>query len=62
MPIGALLISLFVGYRMKRADILDELSSGKTVKVRMFAMIMFLVKYFVPAGIVVIFLNKLGVF
>ncbi|MDR2564276.1 MAG: sodium-dependent transporter [Prevotellaceae bacterium] len=62
MPAGAFLISLFVGYRMKRADVFDELSNGKTIKIRMFGLFMLLVKYFVPAGIVLIFLNKLGVF
>ena len=62
MPAGAFLISLFVGHKMKREDVFDELSNGKTIKLRMFGLFMLLVKYFVPAGIVLIFLNKLGVF
>ena len=32
LTIGALLIVLFVGWRLKRADFMDEMSSGGTVR------------------------------
>ena len=32
LTIGALLIVLFVGWRLKKADFMDEMSSGGTVR------------------------------
>ncbi len=62
MPVGAFFISIFVGWKMQSADVYDELTSSGTVKFYFFKLFLFLAKYFVPLAIVVIFLNKLGVF
>ncbi|MDR0363600.1 MAG: sodium-dependent transporter [Bacteroidales bacterium] len=62
MPIGALLISLFVGWKMKKKEVYDEMSNSKSIKVRGFNILLFLIRYIVPVGIVIIFLNLLGVF
>jgi len=62
MPIGAFFISVFVGWKMKRTDVYDELSNGSTLKMYMFGAFIFLTRYFVPVAIIIIFLNKLGVF
>ncbi len=61
MPVGAFFISVFVGWKMKKADVLDELSNSNQLQVRLFQVFFFLVRYFVPLAIIVIFLNKLGV-
>ena len=34
MTIGGLLIVIFVGWRMKRSDVMDELTNGNTLKIR----------------------------
>jgi NSS family neurotransmitter:Na+ symporter len=62
MPLCAFLISLFVGWKMERKDVLDELSNGGTLKLRLFNLFMILLRYFVPLAIIIIFLNQLGVF
>ena len=62
MPIGAALISIFAGWKMKKSHVYDELSNGGTIKLRLFKLFIFLTKYFVPAAILVIFLGKLGAF
>ncbi len=62
MPLGALFISLFIGWKMKPADIHDELSNSNKLKLRSFNLFLFIVRYFVPLAIIVIFLNKLGLF
>lgn len=62
MPIGAALISIFVGWKMKKSHVYDELSNKGTLRLSMFKVFIFLTRYFVPAAIVIIFLNKLGVF
>jgi NSS family neurotransmitter:Na+ symporter len=62
MPIGAFLITIFVGWKMKRSEVFDELSNGHTLKARFFKVIYFLIRYFVPIGIVIVFLNMLEIF
>lgn len=62
MPIGAALISIFVGWKMKKSHVYDELSNGKTLNLKLFKLFIFLTKYFIPIAIVLIFLNMLGIF
>jgi len=62
MPVGAFFISVFVGWKMLRTDVHDELSNSGALRVYMFKTFMFLIRYFVPVAIVIIFFNKLGVF
>ncbi|MBR1927884.1 MAG: sodium-dependent transporter [Bacteroidales bacterium] len=58
MTVGALLFSLFVGWRMDKAAVKDELTNGGTLKgsARLFPVIYFLVKYVAPVTIAVIFI------
>ncbi|MDR1055223.1 MAG: sodium-dependent transporter [Prevotellaceae bacterium] len=60
MPFGGMLIVLFVGWKMRRADVYDELLNGGTLKIKMFNTLMFLLKFFAPIAIALIFLNKIG--
>lgn len=62
MPIGAFFITIFVGWKLRKKNVLDELSNGGTIPVRGFSVIWFLIRYFVPVAIVLIFLNLLGLF
>ncbi len=61
LPIGGLLVVLLVGYRMKRSDVLDELSSGGTIAVKpyMFKTIYFLIRYVAPAAILIVLIHSL---
>lgn len=66
MPIGGLLIVLFVGWRMRRKDMLNELSSGLVSEgsasraSRFLATsIRFIIRYIAPVAILVIFINQL---
>lgn len=59
MPLGGLLFSIFVGWKMSKADVWDELTDGGTCNTRIFGVIYFLIKYVAPVGIVVIFLTNL---
>ncbi len=57
MIIGALLIVFFVGWKMKREDVLDEFTSGgeKKKNEKFFGFTYFLIKYIAPVAIIVIF-------
>lgn len=62
MPIGAFFIALFVGWKMPKPDVKDEMINGGKLKVKWFAVFLFLVRYFVPLAILAIFLNQSGIF
>lgn len=62
MPLGAFFITVFVGWKMAKVDVRDELSNGGEQKTKAFGLFYFLVRYFVPLGILIIFLNMLGIF
>ena len=59
MPIGGLLIVLFVGWRLKRSDALEELTNGGTLKAGICKAILFIVRYIAPVAIAVIFISQL---
>lgn len=62
LPVGGLLVVLFTGWRMRRADVMDELSSGGTVALsrQLFSAIMFAVKFLAPIAISIVLLNSIG--
>lgn len=59
MPIGGLLIVLFVGWKMKRADALDELTNGGTLRAGIRKAILLIIRYLCPVAIAVIFVSQL---
>jgi NSS family neurotransmitter:Na+ symporter len=59
LPLGGLLIALFVGYGAGRHMALEELSISRQ---RLFDAWWFVIRYVSPVGIAVVFLNSIGVF
>lgn len=61
MSFGALVFSLFVGWKMKKPDVRDELLSGGAApgNARWERPVYFLIRYVAPVAIVVIFLTNL---
>ena len=59
MPLGGLIFTLFVGWKMSRADVRDEFTNGGTVNRRLFGVVYFLMRYLAPVGIAVVFLSNL---
>ena len=61
LPVGGLLLAVFAGWRLKRANYLDELTNGGKLDIpRWLALtIYYLVKLVAPVGISLIFLNCL---
>lgn len=60
LPLGGLLTSLFVGWRMKKEDLLDELSNGGRLKVRALGLLRLTLRWIAPVAILAVFANKLG--
>ena len=61
MPLGALIIVIFTGWKMKKSDVLDEFTNGGTLKgnLRISGFIYFLIKYLTPIAVLIIFLTNL---
>lgn len=60
LPIGGLFIVLFVGWYMKRNEVIDEISNGNKLKVRFKWFYLFIIRFIAPIAIAVVFLNGLG--
>ena len=61
MTLGGLLYTIFVGWKMKRADVRDELSGGGRVRGSRwwFPPLYFVIRWVAPVGILVIFISNL---
>jgi len=62
MPLGALLISLFVGWRMDRKVLNDTLTNFGKDSGAYIPLFRFVVRYFAPICILLIFLSGIGLF
>lgn len=61
MPAGALLISIFVSYKMKKDLLKSELIQGSKGLNGIFTVWYFLIRYIVPIVIIVVFLDSLDI-
>ncbi|MFO7655689.1 MAG: sodium-dependent transporter [Bacteroidales bacterium] len=62
LPLGGLLIVIYLGWFRPQKKVLEELSNQGALKVRYFKVLMFLVRYIVPIAVIIVFLNETGVF
>lgn len=60
MPLGALLIAIFVSRKIPKGDLFAELKQGSNVGYAFFSICYFLLKYIVPIAIIVVFLDAAG--
>ncbi|MBW6499030.1 MAG: sodium-dependent transporter [Bacteroidales bacterium] len=61
LPLGGLLIVIFVGWVMMAADVKDELSNAGALKIRLYSAFNFIIKFIAPVAIAIIFLNSIGI-
>jgi len=61
LTVGGLLVVLFVGWKMPKADVFDELTNGGTKRrnVRLFNFFYFLIRYVAPVGVAILILSNL---
>ncbi|NOU61213.1 sodium-dependent transporter [Marinifilum caeruleilacunae] len=60
LPLGALLIVVFVGWKLKQIKVREELSNENSLKVKYFRIFFFIVKWLAPLAIAAVFLNGIG--
>ncbi|MEC0272016.1 MULTISPECIES: sodium-dependent transporter [Peribacillus] len=58
LPVGALFISLFIGYQMKRIEVQKEFDTGADPGRSLFKLWYFLIRYIVPIMIILVFLKS----
>lgn len=58
LPVGALFISLFIGYQMKRIEVQKEFETGADPGRSLFKLWYFLIRYIVPIMIILVFLKS----
>ncbi|MBP3356081.1 MAG: sodium-dependent transporter [Rikenellaceae bacterium] len=62
LPLGGMFTCIFVGWRIDRTLLHDEMTNHGTVRFWMFRLFVFMIKYIAPIVIALVFLNELGVF
>ncbi len=62
LPIGGLLSSVFAGWYLSRHVVKSQMTNGGTMRFRLFGIFLFFLRFLCPIGIVLVFLNELGVF
>ena len=61
MPLGVLLVSIFVPFKMKKDVLMKELGVSKNKGYKLFVLWLFLLRYIAPIAIIIVFLNVLGI-
>lgn len=61
LPVGALFIVLFLGWFLGKKAIQDEITNAGSIKVHIFGVLVFIIKYIAPIAIAIVFLYGLGI-
>ncbi len=61
MPLGVLLVAIFVPLKMKKDVLMRELGVSKNKGYKLFILWLFLLRYIAPIAIIIVFLNVIGV-
>ena len=62
LPLGGMFASLFVGWKLDRKWLHDEVTNGGRLRVTYYPLFVFILRYLCPVGIALIFINELGGF
>ncbi len=60
LPLGGFFIVVFVGFFMGRKRVKEELTNAGSLKGKLIPVAMFLIRFIVPIGIALVFLNAIG--
>lgn len=59
LPLGGIIICLFVGWRLDRQLVYNEVTNNGSLRIRLFQLYIFLVRWVAPLAISIIFINEL---
>ena len=61
MTIASMIFAVFVGWFLGKDNVRDELSNSGLLPVKYFPVFLFVVRFVVPVGIIIVFLSSMGV-
>lgn len=61
LPLGGFFVSIFVGWYLDKKIVWEEVSNSGTLKVPLYKLFIFILKYLAPVAIAAIFINELGI-
>lgn len=61
MPVGGLLVALFIGHVVNKEAVRQELTNGGTIPETLFTVFFFVIRYITPALLFLVFLNSIGI-
>lgn len=61
LPLGGFLLVIFLGWKLKKQIIVDEITNNNSFKFRLLPVFMFIIRYIAPVAIGIVFLNGLGI-
>jgi neurotransmitter:Na+ symporter, NSS family len=62
LPMGGLLIVLFVGWYLTSVQVKEELSNQGELKLKLYSVFSFIIRFIAPIAIAIVFLNGIGIF
>lgn len=60
MPLGGILITMFVEWYLDRQFVVDQLTNGGTLRVPGLRVLLFLIRWVAPIGVGIVFLNEIA--
>ncbi len=60
LPLGGFFIVIFVGWYLGRKNVNDEITNSGMLRVRLFSIFLFIVKFLAPLAIALVFLHGMG--
>ena len=60
LPLGGFFIVLFVGWKLGKKEVLDEISNSGKIQIYLFNTFLFIVKFIAPIAIALVFMNGIG--
>ncbi len=60
LPLGGFFIAIFTGWYLDKKTVWEEISNNGTLRVSVYKLLIFILKYIAPIGIALIFINELG--
>ncbi|MCF8228554.1 MAG: sodium-dependent transporter [Bacteroidales bacterium] len=61
LPLGGLLIVIFVGWFLGRQNVYDEISNSGILKVRLYKVFLIIVRFVAPIAIALVFMHGIGI-
>ncbi len=61
LPMGGFFIVVFLGWKMDKKVVFNELTNNNSLKFSLQTIFMFIIKYIAPVAIGIVFLNGLGI-